>query len=292
VSERLTLYGVNRLAEPARAWARATRESRPEADTAELAAELRTHSAQIARVDGAISGTPFFIALVPGYLNYLWQETRMTLRLAALYGRDPRELRTSAELLTLRGVHPTVEAAEAALVEVRERGAPPKPDRRRSLRVWYLSVRRVLVFGGFLAPPKARGGIRFVRLRTIFGVLVGLGIWVVTWVFPVTFMIAMAWGCEAHTRQLFRRTVMHYSDDPETSGPHHARLELARDPDYSPRHLIGAGAVTLSIAAPIAFLAYAIHVRNTVGLNWVSGLAALVAVSVVIAMVVLGSRRW
>ena len=34
----------------------------------------------------------------------------MTLRTAALYGRDPRDLCTSAEMLALRGAHPDVRA--------------------------------------------------------------------------------------------------------------------------------------------------------------------------------------
>ena len=59
--------------------------------------------------------TPFLIALVPGYLAYLREEGRMVLRTAALYGRDPRELETTAEVLALRGVHPTVDVARAAL---------------------------------------------------------------------------------------------------------------------------------------------------------------------------------
>ena len=71
-----------------------------------IAEELRTQTAQVARIDGAVSGTPFLIALIPGYLSYLREEGRMVLRTAALYGRDPRELETSAEVLVLRGVHP------------------------------------------------------------------------------------------------------------------------------------------------------------------------------------------
>ena len=50
---------------------------------------LGTQSARIARLQGMVAGTPFYLALVPGYMNYLWQEARMNLRLAALYGRDP-----------------------------------------------------------------------------------------------------------------------------------------------------------------------------------------------------------
>jgi hypothetical protein len=291
VCERLTLYGVHRLAQPAVDWADKTRETRPDAEASELAHELRTQSAQVARIDGAISGTPFFVALVPGYLNYLMQETRMTLRLAALYGRDPHELHTSAEVLKLRGVHRTVEAAEAALIAVRDGGPPPKPTDRRSVRVWYDSITRLLVFGGFLAPPSDDEPTRFVRLRAVFGFFVGAGLWVITWVFPLTFMVMMAWGCESHTRALFRRTVEYYSEDPNAAGPRRPQLTLLQDVDYSARHLLSALVLAVTILVPFGFIVYAVHVRNTVGINLVTALGALVAVSFVIAAGVLGSRR-
>ncbi len=54
-------------------------------------------TARAARIDGAVAGTPFLIALVPGYLAFLWQEGRMERRIAALYGHDPRELETCAQ---------------------------------------------------------------------------------------------------------------------------------------------------------------------------------------------------
>ena len=90
VAERLTLYTADRLGDPSREWARSARSARPDTPVAKIADELRTQSAHVARIDGAISGTPFFIALVPGYLTYLQQEMRMTLRTAALYDHDPR----------------------------------------------------------------------------------------------------------------------------------------------------------------------------------------------------------
>jgi hypothetical protein len=228
---------------------------------------------------------------VPGYLNYLWQETRMTLRLAALYGRDPRDLHTSAELLRLRGLHRTVEAAEAALRAVDATTEPSKPDRRRPLRVWYVSVRRVLVFGGFMSLPRdEEAQTRFIRLRALVGLVAGAGIWVLTWFLPVTLMIVMAWTCESHTRQLFRRAIGFYSQDPEAAGPRRPQLRLSRDDGHTVRRAMRAIALALSIAIPIAFLVYADHVRNTAGVNGITGLGALVALSFVIAMVVLGSR--
>ena len=51
------------------------------------------------------------------------------------------------------------------------------------------------------------------RVRAVFGVLLGVGIWVTTWVLPLTFMIVMAWGCETHARQLGRRTLLYYDGE-------------------------------------------------------------------------------
>ena len=68
VAERLTLYAVDRIAEESTQWVQAARRKRPDVHSAEIAEELRVRSAQIARIDGAISGTPFFVALVPGVL--------------------------------------------------------------------------------------------------------------------------------------------------------------------------------------------------------------------------------
>ena len=155
VCERLTLFAARRLAGPSHQWAQHRRRTRSEADIVKAAEELRLQSLKMARTDGLIAGTPFYAALIPGYLNYLWQETRMMLRLAALYGRDPAALRTSAELMVLRGVHPTVHAAEAALIAVRE-SAPTKPDKRRPPRVRYRSAHRLLIFGGFMSPLKTQ----------------------------------------------------------------------------------------------------------------------------------------
>src|SRR5262249_5934290 len=148
---------------------------------------LRGQSAHVARLDGAIAGTPFFIALVPGYLAYLQQEARMTLRIAALYGRDPADLRTTAEILALRGVHPDAEIAESALTEVLESGAPPQITNRRPMRVWVRSVYLLLVFGGFLGAPDReaeREQPPHSRLRAVIGFILGGAVWLSTWVFP------------------------------------------------------------------------------------------------------------
>jgi hypothetical protein len=40
----------------------------------------------MARINGALSGTPFFLAMIPRYLSYLRQEARMWMQIAALHG--------------------------------------------------------------------------------------------------------------------------------------------------------------------------------------------------------------
>ena len=140
VAERIALHSVLSLGDDSLAWAQRIAEEREGVPRAVIAEQLRIESARVAAIDGAVAGTPFLIALVPGYAIYLRQEARMLLRIAALYERDPRELETAAEMLALRGVHPTVDAARSALLAVRDRPLPEKPASRRPRRTWVRSA--------------------------------------------------------------------------------------------------------------------------------------------------------
>ena len=293
VSERLTLYSVGRLADASLEWAQLVRSTCEDTAPAEIAEELRIQTAQVARIDGAISGTPFLIALVPGYLTYLYQEMRMTLRTAALYGRDPRDLKTAGEMLALRGVHPDVEQAEAALITVQNTPMPDRPTQRRSLRTWVHSIYLLLVFGGFMSPSSAEPLKRPVldRIRAVFSFLVAAAIWVMTWVLPFTFMIMMAWGCETHARGLGRRTIVFYDGEAASASAAIALAARRRDRGHDKRAVLRAVALFLSVAIPLGFIALVNHYRQTVGFNWVVALGALVALSLAIATAVISSRR-
>jgi len=293
VAERLTLYSIGRLADASAQWAQSVRSTRADTPSAELAEELRIQTAQIARIDGAISGTPFLIALVPGYLTYLYQEMRMTLRIAALYGRDPRELKTAGEMLALRGVHPTVDEAEAALIAVQNAPMPDRPTHRRSLRTWVDSGYRLLVFGGFMSPSTAEPPKRRIldRTRAVLSFLVAAAIWVMTWVVPFTFMILMAWGCETHARQLGQRTLVFYDGEAASVDAAIALAGRRHDRGHDKRAMLRAIALFLSVAIPLGFIALVNHYRNTVGFNWIVALGSLVALSLAIATAVIASRR-
>ena len=57
------------------------------------------------------------------------------------------------------------------------------------------------------------------------------------------------------------------------------------------RDMLRAALLALSVAVPIGFVAYADHVRQSTGINWLGALGALVAASLVIATTVIASRR-
>jgi hypothetical protein len=292
VAERLALHGTHTLGEPSLEWARSVREERPDVPPAVIAEELRIQSANAAAIDGAITGTPFLLALVPGYLAYLQQETRMMLRTAALYDHDPRQPEAAAEMLALRGVHPTTDAAHSAMHSVQDVPMPEKPTARRPLRVWVHSVHMLLIFGGFLSAPSGKPKQEsHARLKAALGLVVGVTIWVITWVLPLSFMIAMAWGCNTQARQLGRRARIFHDSDVDSAQAAIAAAKQHKEPGHYKRQILRITVLALSVAIPIAFIADVDHVRQSAGLTWLSAAGSLVALSIVIATALATTRR-
>ncbi len=292
VAERIALFSTRNLGEPSLEWARRVRGEREGVPRAIIAEQLRTDSAKVAAIDGAVAGTPFLIALVPGYLMYLRQEARMLLRTAALYDRDPRDLETAAEMLALRGVHPTVDAARSALLPVRDAPLPEKPAARRPWRTWVRSVYVLLIYGGFLsAPSDQRKEGAHPWVKTAIGALVGVTVWVITWVFPLSFMLAMAWGCDSSARALGRRALIFYEEEPESAQAAIAAAKQRKDPGQNKRRILRTTLLVLSVAIPIAFIAFVDQERQRTGITPFTAIGALVALSLVIATTVIATRR-
>ncbi len=141
-----------------------------------------------------------------------------------------------------------------------------------------------------MSPPSGRSHDGLLSwLRDGVSLLAGAAVWVFTWIFPATFMIAMAWGCHTHARRLFRTAVDYYAG--EQTPPKSARDRMLELRSHSGRELLHGLGLSVSILTPIAFLVLATRVRDRVGLNAVSGLGLLVAISLVLAAAVYGGRR-
>lgn len=281
--ENITDFAVKSQAAQARQYAQRQREAHPEASPAQLSAEARRRTVRIAGIDGAVSGTPFFIALVPAYVAMLWEQARMYLQIAALYGRDVNDPAIAAELLWLRGVYPSVEEAKAELATLEKRRLQVKPS-RETLGVWVALARRFLVLGGFIEAPDpnaAKGS----RLKTALSVGGFAAIWIVTCVVPVTFMLLMAFGCISGTKTLAGKAVAFYGE------AHHTSERPPPAPPIPLRTRILRGAlIALSVGVPLGALAVAVTLKPA-GVDFPYVLIALVCLSLVITLAVMSARR-
>src|SRR5262249_39210071 len=239
----------------------------------------------ICRTDGALSGTPFLFALIPGYVAMLWEQARMTLRIAALYDRDLGDPRLPAEMLVLRGVYPSIDEAEAALAPLRDPSTSRSEDRRAwPVRLFELG-RRILVLAGFIGGAAAdEEETRRPLWRRGVLLVIGAIVWALTWIFPVTFMMLMAYSCSTSTRNLGRRATAFF-------GGHPADAYIVDEADDPPRRrFLRSAALAASVVVPLGLIAVTIR-WHPGGVSWWRVLAALVGLSLVVVLSVLSSRR-
>ena len=285
------MYEADRQAAAAAAWAREAREA-PETNVAVIADTQRRKTISSARIDGAVAGTPFFIALVPAYIAFLRQEMRFHLRTASLYGHDPASPTVAADFLVLRGVHKDSEKAIAELASVR---ANPVPTRRQHtpLRAWYSAVVSVLILAGFMAPrdEDARTDLtgRQRALRVIRFIVAG-GIWLLTWVIPVTFMIVMSWGCESDARRFGQRVMDHYRNEDVDIGVVMARADRRAGGNKAITAVRGV-LVVLSVALPLSLIASTVlSGKGPLGVQLPQAAGVIAALALVIGVSVAAIR--
>lgn len=291
IPERLTIYEVDRQADGARVWAQRARQA-PDSSRAVLADGQRRRTISTARIDGAVAGTPFFIALVPAYIAFLRQEVRFHLRVAALYGHDPADPRIAADFLVLRGVHEDAEQALAELEVVRATPLPP-PGERTPLRSWYQAIVRILILAGFLSAPEEEETRQLTRwakvMRAVRFVVAGL-IWALTWVVPVTFMIMMSWACESDARRFGQRVTTRYGDEGDDIAI--AMATADRKAGGNRALTVARGTlVVLSLAIPLTLIAATVlNGKGPLGVNVPQAAGALIALALVIGVSIAALR--
>src|SRR4051794_2458447 len=291
VPERVTIFAIDRQADAARTWAQRARETAPDSSPGELAEAQRRRTVGTARVDGAIAGTPFFIALVPAYVAFLWQEARLHLRVAALYGHDPADSHVAADFLVLRGVRANAQQALSELETARATPLPP-PGARTPLRSWYRAVVNVLVLAGFLGPPEE--GPKSVTWRArawhaISFTVAGL-IWALTWVVPITFMIVMSWACESDARRFGHRVTTYYGSKGDDAAGAKARADRTAPGNRAINFARGA-LVAVSIVLPLALVGSAVlGGHGPFGVNVPESAGALVALALVLGVSIAAVR--
>ncbi len=289
--ERLIVLAQKRLAGNAWEWGQHILAEQPNATPEEIIAQVNPQLERFARVNGALAGTPFLIALVPAYVSVLWEEARMVMAIASLNGRDPREPEFAGELLALRGLYETPGEAMAELQRLSEDPVETKKTREDedSAKGWFASwsglVYRILILAGFLSPSKKEDDPdRRSKLMTAVSLAGGLTIYLITCLVPVTFMILMSWSCESDVRTLTDRSSAWYGEGLERDNRRFS-LKKLRTRDESGLTITRALLALLSLAIPMVLIFAA--VANPVKHATLYAAASLIGLLIVL---ILGSQ--
>jgi hypothetical protein len=278
--ERLVLLAVGALGEPAKAFVERERKAHPGASTAALSDRVRERTVKVARIDGAVAGSPLLIVLVPAFAAMLWEQARMALRIAALQGRDTSDPAVAAEIVWLRGIRPDLNSARAAVAV-----AQAHAGGKRTLRSWFELGWRFFALAGMVDPPDPDSppAPRWHAAVAAAGFLLFC---VITIAFPLTFMLALAFAGSTSTNALAHRTISYYGRDGYASGDEPLPVAAGS----RARRLLRGVAIALSIAVPIAALA-AIAITQPAGVTWFVAFSALLGLSLVLALGAFNARR-
>jgi hypothetical protein len=283
--EYVVLYATHNHAPAVRGWAKRHPVSPGSAEHDELLHKMRHDLLGFSRVNGALSGTPFFIALVPAYLSVLREQAKTVLRIAALHGRDPGAPERPAEMLVFLGVYPTVEAAQDRLRPLRHPVGPDEEGGLRQvggLRTWIEVVAQVLILAGFIEP--STGKSRPSRSVRVLRTVLSIALWALTWIVPITFMLLMAWVCEGRTRKVFDNALRFYGDvEVDTAEWRRSASQWRRE---QPLRTVLLG---ITVLIPLGLAGY---VAQTGSSGWLKVVVGFVALATVLVMAGSVSRRW
>lgn len=122
--EYLALAAVERFGPEARQWITEFRRRFPHVKPGYLAMLARTRFVRLSRYSGAVAGVAGGVGAVVDFGVLAWNQARMVIYLAAIYGEDTTSRDRAAELLMLQNMHKVVGTAQTAL-DVAARRTPP-----------------------------------------------------------------------------------------------------------------------------------------------------------------------
>jgi len=122
--EYLALAALEQFGPEAQQWIAEFRSRFPYVTSHHLAKVTRKRFVKLASLSGAVAGVAGGIGAVVDYGVLAWNQARMVIYLATIYGEDPTGRERAVELLMLQNVHKVMGAAETALDVAALRVAP------------------------------------------------------------------------------------------------------------------------------------------------------------------------
>ncbi len=114
-AEVSVLYALPLLIPHVEHWRRSNVDRHPTETSDKMARRVVRRSTSVARRGGLITGSTFYVGLLPAMAMIYVEQLTAVLRIAAVFGRDPAEPVRAAEILVIQGRYPTVAQAALAL---------------------------------------------------------------------------------------------------------------------------------------------------------------------------------
>jgi hypothetical protein len=255
------LHALPQLTPQVGQWASKRLEHEPSESRDRLAAHVLRRSTGVARRAGLLTGSSFYVGLLPALTMIYFEQLIVVLRIAAVYGRDPTDPARAAEVLVVQGRYQSVPDAVAAL----HTAAAPSEHRTAapSFRTLAELVRQV--------PSMIGLQVRKFRSKSLFDVIIAL---VEVASFFVPFVSIPVWGFanDRATRRLGRAAVDFYSRPPADTGSTYSFVLPARPRPWTRRMVMGTLAVLfLALGVISAFLPLGKYSRHLHLIGFVLG---------------------
>jgi uncharacterized protein (DUF697 family) len=122
--EYVALAAVEQFGPEAQAWIAEFRAQFPYVTSHHLAQVTRKRFVKLSSLSGAVAGVAGAVGAVVDIGVLAWNQARMVIYLATIYGEDPTSRDRAVELLVLQNVHKYMGAAQTALDVAARRAAP------------------------------------------------------------------------------------------------------------------------------------------------------------------------
>ena len=229
------MHSVPLIAQHIAAWHRVIKARHPNDSPDQLATRVLHRFAGIGRRDGAITGSSFYIGMLPAMAMIYCEQLLVMLRIAVIFGRDPTDPARLVEVLVIQGRYKTVDEATTGLVGAgiaKPHQGPPAGMMRTITRT--------------LSQIPTMLGIRLRKFRSgPVDAVVTLATWA-SFVVPIVSIPAWAVANARATRRLARSAIAFYSQQPTGVKPA-VNIVLPPPPTIARRRLALGGTVAFGV---------------------------------------------
>ena len=273
-AEIAVLYTLPQLTPHVKMWWSKTSRTRPSDSPDRVAKRVLRRSASVARRGGLITGSTFYVGMVPAMAMIYCEQLIVVLRIAAVYGRDPSDPARAAEVLVVQGRYSTVQDAADALQK-----AGAVADSRRSVpevRTFFEVVRQLPSIIGLR--------VRKFTARSPIDIVVAVAE-VASFLIPVVSMPVWTYASARATRRLGHAAINFYSQPVVVGQTLKPSIVLPSRPKPKTSKLLIVSVVPLGLTLGVLFWFLPLGLYHH-GLRWVGLVISELALALTFARLI------